>query len=142
MDTDQVLEKLIKWLSDPRGREMVKTIVYLVFPLIVLLMLRGAARRRTPVKTSSAIQPKIRPATTESLSPAESIKETMAREQKKMARELQEVFGREDSLLAKARSNQVLPAASKTSRPSESPESNQRKMLQEELLKLFSRRPK
>ena len=121
---------------------MVKTIVYLVFPLIVILMLRGAARRRTPVKTSAAIEPKIRPATTESLSATESVKETKAREQKKMARELRDVFGREDSLLAKAKSHQASAAASNTSRPSESPEPNQRNVLQEELLKLFSRRPK
>jgi flagellar biosynthesis/type III secretory pathway M-ring protein FliF/YscJ len=141
MDTDKILEKLIRWLSDPKGREMVKTLIYLVFPLLVLLLLRGAARRRTTDKTSSAIQPQFRPATTESLTPTETIKETTVRHQKKMAREMREAFGREESLLAKARKNQAPPAPSKASHPSKSPEPNQRKMLQEELLKLFTRRP-
>jgi hypothetical protein len=143
MDADKVLEKVMKWLSDPKGREMFKTIVYLIFPLIVILTLRSVARRRTTEKKSSAaIQPQLRPATTESLTPTENIKETMARERKKISLELREAFGREESLLGKARKSQARPAASKTSRPPESPESNERKMLQEELLKLFSRRPK
>ena len=114
----------------------------MVFPLFVLLMLRGVARRRAAEKTSSAIQPKIRPGTTESPTSTESIKETMGRQQKKIARELREVFGQEDRLLAKAKRNQTKPAESKALSPPESPESNERKMLQEELLKLFSRRPK
>ena len=142
MDTDKILEKIMRWLTEPRAREMVKTIIYLVIPLFVLLMLRGVARRRATEKTSSAIQPKIRSGTTESLTSTESVKETMARQQKKIARELREVFGQEDSLLARAKRNQTTPAESKVSSPSESPESNERKMLQEELLKLFSRRPK
>ena len=142
MDTEKVIERVIRWLSDPRGREMLTTLVYLLFPLIVLLMLRGVARRRKAEKKSSAIQPGIRPATTESLTSTENIRETMVRQQKKIAQELQEVFGREDSLLAKTRRNKVLPSASRASGPSEPPESNQKKMMQEELLKLFSRRPK
>ena len=105
-------------------------------------MLRGVARRRAAEKTSSAIQPKIRPGTTESPTSTESVKETMGRQQKKIARELREVFGQEDRLLAKAKRNQTKPAESKALSPPESPESNERKMLQEELLKLFSRRPK
>jgi hypothetical protein len=142
MDTERIIERLIRWLSDPRGREMLKTIVYLVFPLIVLFMLRGVARRRKTEKRSPSIRPGIRPPTTESLSPAETLKETKARHQEKIARELQEVLGREDSLLARARRNQDPSASSRAARPSEPLESNQKKMIQEELLKLFSRRPK
>ncbi len=121
---------------------MVKALFYLFVPLIVILTLRNVSRRRTTMKTSSAIEPKIRPATTETLSSAESLRETQARQKKKIARELREVFGREDTLLAKASKNQTLPAGSRALRTSESPESNEKKMLQEELLKLFSRRPK
>jgi hypothetical protein len=141
MDADKILEKLMRWLSDPRGREMLKTIVYLVFPLIVLLMVRGAARRRATQKPSSTIQPKIRPATTESLTPTETFRETKIRHEKKMAQELQQAFGREGSILAKAKRAQSLTAKSKAAPKSESPDTTQKKMLQEELLKLFSRRP-
>ena len=142
MDIEKVIEKLMRWLSDPQGREMLKNIIYLVFPLIVLFMLRGVARRRTTEKKSSAIQPAIRPSTAETLTTAESLRETMAKHQKKIARELQEVLGREDRLMAKARRNQDPSASPRASRPSEPLESNQKKMVQEELLKLFSRRPK
>ena len=141
MDANEVLERLMKWLSDPRGREILKTIVYLVFPLIVLLMVRGAARRRATQKPSSTIQPKIRPPTTESLTPTETIRETRIRHQKKMAEELQQAFGRESSILAKAKRAQGLTAKSKAVPKSESPDTTQKKILQEELLKLFSRRP-
>jgi len=141
MDIDKILEKIIKWLADPRGRKMLRTLIFLVFPLFVLFMLRSAARRRTTEKTSSAIQPKIRPVTTESLTRTESVRETMARHQKKMSRELQEVFGREERLLTKTSRKELVPDADKASRPSEHPESSQKTMLQEELLKLFSRRP-
>ena len=142
MDVAKVLERLLEWLSEPKGRETVRTIVYLIFPIFLLLMLRSAARRRKTEKPSSSIQPKILPPIAESLIPTESLKQTKAREQKKISRELRDVFGREDTLLDKARKSQAMPAESKTSRLAESPESNEKEMLQEELLKLFSRRPK
>ena len=140
MDADKILEKLIKWLSDPRGREMLKTIVYLVFPLIVLIMLRGTARRRATQKASSTIEPKIRPATTESLTSTETIRETKIKHERKMAQELQQAFGREGSPLARAERAQGLPAKSEAAPKSESSGTTQKKMLQEELLKLFLRR--
>ena len=67
MDGDKILEKLMRWLADPKGREMFKTIVYLILPLFVLLALRNIARRRPVEKTSSTIDPKIRPSSYESL---------------------------------------------------------------------------
>ena len=140
MDTDKIVEKIIKWLSDPKGREMFKTIVYVVLPLFLLLAFRRAGRRRPAEKSSTAIEPKIRPASYDSLSTIESLKETWSREQEKVERELREVFGREDSVLARAKREFNRSTAPQKARPAESPERNEKKTLQEELLKLFSRR--
>jgi len=154
MDTDKIVEKIIKWLSDPKGREMFKTIVYVVLPLFLLLAFRSAGRRRPAEKSSTAIEPKIRPAeksstaiepkirpaSYDSLSTIESLKETWSREQEKVERELREVFGREDSVLARAKREFNRSTAPQKARPAESPERNEKKTLQEELLKLFSRR--
>lgn len=132
----------MRWLSDPKGREMFKTIVYLIIPLFLLIGLRNAARRRPAEKSSTTIDPKIRPSSYESLTYAESLKETQARERKKIDKELQEFFGRKDSVLSRARKEFNRSKATKPTPPSESPEPNEKKILQEELLKLFSRRPK
>jgi hypothetical protein len=140
MDTEKIIEKLIEWLSDPKGREMLRTIVYVVVPLFLLLAFRRAGRRRPAEKSSTAIEPKIRPASYDSPSTIESRKETWSREQKKVERELREVFGREDSVLARAKREFNRSTAPQKARPAESPERNEKKMLQEELLKLFSRR--
>ena len=140
MDTDKIVEKIIKWLSDPKGREMFKTIVYVVLPLFLLLAFRSAGRRRPAEKSSTAIEPKIRPASYDSLSTIESLKETWSREQEKVERELREVFGREDSVLARTKREFNRSTAPQKARPAESPERNEKKTLQEELLKLFSRR--
>lgn len=141
MDTEKIIEKLIKWLSDPRGRELFKTIVFLILPIVVLLGLRSAARRKSTEKSSTAIKPRVRPSTHESPSRGESLKETMARERKKVERELQEVFGRKDTVLSRAKREFNKSTVQKSPR-AESPEVNEKKLLQEELLKLFSRRPK
>jgi len=130
----------MEWLSDPKGREMFKTIVYVVVPLFLLLAFRRAGRRQPAEKSSTAIEPKIRPASYDSLSTIESLNETWSREQKKVERELREVFGREDSVLARAKREFNRSTAPKKAQPAESPERNEKKMLQEELLKLFSRR--
>ena len=140
MDTEKIIEKLIKWISDPRGREMFKTIVFLILPIIVLLGLRSAARRKSTEKSSTAIKPRVRPPTHETPSVGESLKETMARERKKVERELQEVFGRQDTVLAGAKKEFNKSTGQKSPR-AESPEANEKKLLHEELLKLFSRRP-
>ena len=154
MDTEKIIEKLMEWLSDPKGREMFKTIVYVVVPLFLLFAFRRAGRRRPAEKSSTAIEPKIRPAeksstaiepkirpaSYDSLSTIESLKETWSREQEKVERELREVFGREDSILARAKREFNRSTAPQKARPAESPERNEKKTLQEELLKLFSRR--
>ena len=142
MDTDKILEKLMRWLADPKGREMFKTIVYLIIPLFIIIGLRNAARRKPTEKSSTTIDPKIRPSSSESFTLTESLKETQARERKKIDKELQEFYGRKDSVLAQARKEFNKSTATKPTLPSESPESNEKKILQEELLKLFSRRPK
>jgi hypothetical protein len=140
MDADKILEKLIKWLSDPKGREMFKTIVYVILPLFLLFAFRRAARRRPPEKSATAIKPKIRPSTYDSPSVTESLKETWAREQEKVERELQEVFGRQDSILARAKKELTRSTAPQKARSAEAPERNEKTKLQEEFLKLFSRR--
>ena len=140
MDIEKIIEILRKWLSDPKGREMFKTIVYLIFPIIVLLGLRSAARRKSTEKSSTAIKPKVRPSSHESPRVSESLQETMARERKKVERELQEVFGRKDTVLSRAKKEFNRSTGQKPPR-AESPEVNEKKLLQEELLKLFSRRP-
>ena len=140
METEKIIEKLIEWLSDPKGREMFKTIVYLILPIVVLLGLRSAARRKSTQKPSKAIKPRVRPSVHETPSVTESLKETMTRERKKVDRELQEVFGRKDTVLARAKKEFDKSSGQKSPRP-ESPEVNEKKLLQEELLKLFSRRP-
>jgi hypothetical protein len=141
MDTDEILQKLIKWLSDPKSREIVKTVVYLIFPLFIILALRSAVRRRPAEKKTTAIEPKIRPSSYKSPTVTENIKETMAREQKKIAMELQEVFGREDTTMTRAKRAQTRADTPGKSPQSEPSEPNEKKMLQEELLKLFMRRP-
>lgn len=140
MDTEKIIEKLIKWLSDPKGREMFKSIVYLILPIIVLFGLRNAARRKSTEKSSPAIKPRVRPSTHESPSATESLQETMLRERRKVETELQELFGRKDRVLSRAKREFDKSSGQKPPR-AESPEVHEKKLLQEELLKLFSRRP-
>ena len=140
METEKIIEMIRRWLSDPKGREIFKTIVFLIFPIVVLLGLRSAARRKSTEKSSTAIKPRVRPSTHESPRMTESLQETMARERKKVERELQEVFGRKDTVLSRAKREFNKSTGQKSPR-AESPEVNEKKLLQEELLKLFSRRP-
>ena len=142
MDTDKILEKLMRWLSDPKGREMFKTIVYLIIPLFLYIGLRNIARRRPAEKSSSTIDPRIRPFSYESLKATESLKDTQAKEQKKIDKEMQELFGRKDTVMARARKEFDKPTADKPAVPSESVQSDEKNILQEELLKLFLRRQK
>ena len=142
MDGDKILEKLLRWLADPKGREMFKAIVYVIIPLFVLMALRNIARRRPPEKTSTTIDPRIRPSSYASLSATESLRETRAKEQKKIDAELQAVFGRKDTVLARARKEFSKSTGDKPAAPSESVEPDERNALQEELLRLFLRRQK
>ncbi|MGD8436925.1 MAG: hypothetical protein PVJ70_04690 [Syntrophobacterales bacterium] len=140
MDIEKIIEMIRQWLSDPKGKEMFRSIVYLVFPIIVLLGLRSATRRKATEKSSTAIKPKVRPSAHGSPTVTESLQETLARERKKVERELQEVFGRKDTVLSRAKREFNKSTAKKSPR-AEPPEVNEKKLLQEELLKLFSRRP-
>ena len=140
MDIEKILEIIRKWLSDPRGREMFRSIIYLIFPIVILLGFRSAARRKATEKSSSAIKPRVRPASHGSPTVTESLQETIARERKKVERELQEVFGRKDTVLSRAKREFNKSTGQKSPR-AEPPEVNEKKLLQEELLKLFSRRP-
>ena len=142
METDKILEKLMRWLSDPKGREMFKTIVYLIIPLFLYIGLRNMARRRPAEKSSATIDPRIRPSSYEALKNTESLRETQAKEQKKIDKELQEVFGRKDTVLARARKELNKPTGDKPAVPSESVQPDEKNILQEELLKLFLRRQK
>jgi hypothetical protein len=142
MDTDKILEKLMKWLADPKGREMFKNIVYLIIPLFLIIGLRNIARRRPAEKTSTTIDPRIRPSSYEALRSTESLRETQAKEHKKIDQELQEVFGRKDTVLARARKEFGKSTADESAVPSESLQSDEKNILQEELLKLFMRRQK
>ena len=142
MDGDKLLQKLMRWLADPKGREMFKTIVYLIIPLFVLIALRKIARRRPTEKTSTAIDPRIRPASYESLRVTESLRETQAKEQKKIDEDLQAVFGRKDTVLARARKDFSESTGDKPEVNSKSVQSDDKNILQEELLRLFLRRQK
>ena len=121
---------------------MFKTIVYLIIPLFLYIGLRNMARRRPAEKTSATIDPKIRPTSYEALRATESLRETQAKEQKKINEELKEVFGRKDTVLARARKEFSTSGESKPAVPSESVQPDEKNILQEELLKLFLRRQK
>jgi hypothetical protein len=143
MDIDRILEQLARWLTNPKGREIAKTILYLVVPLIVLFGLRNAARRRPSEKiSSSALDPKMRSYSTEKLLTTESVKETMAREQQKIERELQEVFGREKKVLKRTGKNLARADSPRQSPPTQTSQSGEENILQDQLLKIFSRRQK
>jgi hypothetical protein len=142
MDGDKILEKVMKWLADPRGREMLKTVVYLIIPLFLLIGLRNIARRAPAEKKSTAIDPKVRPSSYEALRSTESLRETQAREQEKIDRELQELFGRKDTVLARGRKEFSQATRDKQAVPAKSVKSDEKNMIQEELLKLFFRRQK
>jgi hypothetical protein len=118
MDIEKIIEMIRQWLSDPKGKEMFRSIVYLVFPIIVLLGLRSATRRKATEKSSTAIKPKVRPS----------------------AHGSPTVFGRKDTVLSRAK-REFNKSTDKKSPRAEPPEVNEKKLLQEELLKLFSRRP-
>lgn len=103
MDVDKLIEKALRWLSDPRGREVVKSLLYVLIPLIILSLLRNIKRAQAAKKQATAITPRMRSSSTENLVATETLQETMAKEKKKIERELQEVFGRRERLLTKTR---------------------------------------
>ena len=110
MDVDKLMEKVLRWLSDPKGREVIKSLLYVLLPLIVLSLIRNVKRAQAAKKQATAITPRIRGSSTESLVATETLQETMAKEKKKVERELQEVFGRREQLLTKARGGGAVPS--------------------------------
>jgi hypothetical protein len=103
MDFDELMEKVLKWLSEPRVREVIKSLIYVLLPLIVLSLIRNVKRAQAARKQATAITPRIRGSSTESLVSSETLQETMAKEKKKVQRELQEVLGRRERSLTRSR---------------------------------------
>jgi hypothetical protein len=110
MDFDKLTEKVSKWLSDPGAREVIKSLIYVLLPLIVFSLVRSIKRPRAAKKDDTAITPRIRGSNSENLISTETLRETMAREKKKVARELQEVFGRRERSLARPRGGGAFPS--------------------------------
>jgi Skp family chaperone for outer membrane proteins len=140
MDTDKIIEKLMKWLADPKGREMFKTIVYLIVPVLFVIGLRNAVRRKQAAHSSAAIEPKMRSTTYENISGTESISQTMARERKKVEKDLEQLFGRRQTTVDRTRKELKKSPAIKKTAAAPAQEYAEKNVLQEELLKLFSRR--
>jgi hypothetical protein len=102
MDFDKLMEKVSKWLSDPRAREVIKSLIYVLLPL----------------------------------------QETMAKEKKKVERELQEVFGRRERSLTRSRGGGAVPSqVPAEARMPESPGPGDEQAAREDLIRiLFGRR--
>jgi hypothetical protein len=64
----------------------------------------------------------------------------MARERKKVEKDLEELFGRRQSIVNRTRKELKKSPAIKKTAPAQAQESAEKNVLQEELLKLFSRR--
>jgi hypothetical protein len=110
MDFDKLMEKVSKWFSDPGAREVIKSLIYVLLPLIVFSLIRNIKRAQAAKKEDTAITPRIRGSSTEGLVSTETLRETMAREKKKVARELQEVFGRRERSLTRPRAGEAFPS--------------------------------
>jgi hypothetical protein len=140
MDIDELMKKLMRWLSDPKAREVVKSVVYVIFPLIIIFALRNVSRRRPAQNSSTAIEPKIRTTAPHTAAATESLRETEAKEKKKIETQLRELFGREERILARARHDQPSSDTIESASSSEEPTPTEKDMLHAELLKLFSSR--
>ena len=138
MDFDKLIEKAWRWLSDPERREVLKSLLYVLLPLIVLSLLRNLKRTQPANKQAAAVSPRVRGTTTESLVVTETLQETMAKEKRKIDRELQELFGRRERLLTKARTGEGfqsnMPGPSRPSDPA-APAGDQ--ALQEDLIRVL-----
>jgi hypothetical protein len=142
MDFDKLTEKVSKWLSDPGAREVIKSLIYVLLPLIVFSLVRSIKRPRAAKKDDTAITPRIRGSNSENLISTETLRETMAREKKKVARELQEVFGRRERSLAGPRGGGAFPSEVPAEEPMrESPGPGDDQATGEDLMRvLFGRR--
>jgi hypothetical protein len=142
MDFDKLMEQVSKWLSDPKVREAIKSLVYVLLPLIVLSLIRNLKRTQAAKKQATAITPRIRGSRVESLASTETLQETMAKEKKKVERELQEVFSRRQ--LAGARATGGSAVASQVpgeARQTQSPGPGDDQAAREDLIRIvFGRR--
>jgi len=138
MDFDKLMEKALRWFSDPRSREVVKSILYVLFPLIVISLLRNIKRSQSARKQVTAVTPRVRGSSTESLVVTETLQETMAKENKKVQRELQEVFGRRERMLTKSRTRTAVPTGvSPQTQGSESSGSGDEQPTREDLIRVL-----
>jgi hypothetical protein len=138
MDFDKLMEKILKWLSDPRAREVIKSLIYVLLPLIVLSLIRNVKRAQAAKKQATAITPRIRGSSTGSLVSTETLQETMAKEKKKVERELQEVLGRRERSLTRARGGGAVPSqVPAESRMAESPGPSDVQAAREDLIRIF-----
>jgi len=138
MDFDKLIEKALRWLSDPERRELVKSLLYVLLPLVVLSLLRNLKRAQTARKQVAAVTPRMRGASTESLVVTETLQETMAKEKRKIDRELQDVFGRRERLLTKARTGEgARPDMPQPSRPSEPAGQGEEQATREDLIRVL-----
>jgi hypothetical protein len=137
MDVDKLTEKVLRWLSDPKGREFLRSLIYVLLPLIVLSLIRTVRRAQVAKKEAAAITPRIRGSGTQSLATAETLRETMAKEKKKVERELEGVFGRRERLLTKARGGGVPSQLPAQPRLSESPGPDDDQAVREDLIRMF-----
>ncbi|HVO84207.1 MAG TPA: hypothetical protein VMU60_07275, partial [Syntrophobacteria bacterium] len=136
------IEKVLKWLSDPKVREAIKSLVYVLLPLIVFSLIRNVKRAQAARKQATAITPRIRGSSTETLVSTETLQETMAKEKKKVERELQEVFSRRERVLTKSRGGGIVASqVPAEARLPESPGPGDDQSAREDLMRiLFGRR--
>ena len=138
MDFDKLIEKVLRWLSDPAAREVLKSLLYVVLPLLVLSLLRNLKRTQAADKQAAAVTPRVRGTTAESLVVTETLQETMAKEKRKIDRELQELFGRRERLLTKVRTGEGFQSdMPRPSRPSDSTAPAGDQALQEDLIRVL-----
>jgi len=142
MDFDKLMEQVLKWLSEPRVREVIKSLVYVLLPLIVLSLIRNVKRAQAAKKQAAAITPGIRGSSVESVASSETLQETMAKEKKKVQRELQEVLGRRERSLTRSRGGGAAPSqVPAEARMAESPGPGDDQAAREDLIRiLFGRR--
>jgi hypothetical protein len=138
MDFDKLVEKALRWLSDPAAREVVKSLLYVLVPLIVLSLFRSLKRAQAANKQAAPVTPRVRGTGTKSLVVTETLEETIAKEKKKIDRELQELFGRVERVSAKARTGEGARSdVSRPSPPSEPPSTPGHQELREDLIRVL-----
>jgi len=82
MDVDKLIEKVSRWLSDPKSREVIKSFIYVLLPLIVLSS-SAMSNALSGKKQATAITPGFAAPDREP-GRYETLQETMAKEKKKL----------------------------------------------------------